>query len=220
MNILPNNVGWILPPRCAARYTMGVLWRYGVEKLSYHDLNPDADVDYIVMNIRNPFSRIRSWLRLWNTTLQEPISAKEYIENLHYNHHGVSWVNKIENPNGKHLPWKYLTPMSEYLRVLGTHNRKPDAFVRLEHLEDDMASIGYPTQGYDYAKEPPPTESAASNNMKFAISPKDTLWEPGDGQEDKEFYLENPHCADIIATYYAFDFEAFGYSLNIDCITD
>lgn len=214
MNILPDGTGWILPPRCAARYTMGVLWRYGVEKLSYHDLVPNPDCKRIIMNIRNPFTRIRSWLRLWNTTLQEPIDSKTFIENLHSGSHGVQWVNIIDNPNSIYHPWKYVVPMSEYLRVLKEHNQSPDFYIRQEFLEEDMEAAGYPTMGYDYANEPPPDMGEVKGNLQFRAQPKGTVWEPSDGMSDFEFYEENPHCADIIATYYADDFKNFGYELD------
>lgn len=202
MNIMPNGTGWILPPRCAARYTMGVMWKYGVEKLTYHDMDdPDDDVKSIIMNIRNPFTRIRSWLRLWNTTLEEPLDAAMFIGNLHTQEfQRVQFVNKIENPNDVDHPWKYVIPLTNYMTVLRQCKRKVNYFVRQEHLEDDLAKVGYPIHGNEIVEMPD--------------SPVKNKWEPGDGQLDIDFYANNPFCVDVVRAYYKDDFEILGYSMD------
>jgi len=211
---------------------MGVLWRYGVQHLTYHDIVPEITVSQIIMNIRNPFSRIRSWLRLWNTTLPSPISAKDFIENLHTGEHGVSWVNIIDVPNGVRHPWKYVVPLHYYTDQLALHGKAVNHFIRQEHLEEDMEAAGYPTMGYDYDHtiiNPPTDEKSIVQFMKnqpvageieigFRVKQPGQKWEAGDGTPDKDFYFANPHCADIIATYYRKDFETFGYSFNIEDI--
>lgn len=193
MNLLPDGTGWILPPRCAARYTMQIMWKYGVTNFSYHDMDPECDVSRIIMNVRNPYTRLRSWLRLWNTTIEEPIDAREYILNLHYQESsGVQFVNKIENPNKRDLPWKYIVPMTAYLNSLHNFNKHPDIFLHQENLEADMKKAGYEN-----------------------LDPNDpNNWEPGDDSTDHDFYANNPDCAEIVRTYYLPDFENFGYSLD------
>lgn len=223
MNIMPGKVGWILPPRCAARYTMGLLWKYGIEEMSYHHMDPSVDVDRIIMNIRNPYTRIRSWLRLWNTTLKEPISALDYITNLHTaEFQRPQFVTIIENPNGRDFPWKYPAPLFAYANELSQKKRKVDAYIRQEHLEDDLEDAGYPIKDYVFTDEGykriPESEADYAYEIRIGFGPreKDQMWEASDGQSDLEFYQENPFCADVIMTYYKDDFMRFGYSFNIE----
>ena len=195
MNILQDGSAWILPPRCAARYVMGILWKYGLKTVSYHDLNPTVEHTKIIMLIRNPYTRLRSWLRLWNTTLETPIDSEEYIHNLHSGKHGIKFVNKIDNPNTVNEPWKYPVPLSNYIKRLDTHGLSVDHFVRQECLLEDMDFIGYPI---------------------IDDTHMNTSWEPGDGLTDKEFYLHHPYCWEIAAAYYGNDFEQFGYSQDVN----
>ncbi len=213
MNILPDGTGWILPPRCAARYTLGVLWRYGVTNISYHEMDPEAPVTKIVMNVRNPYTRLRSWLRLWNTTLSPTVSSQAYIENLHT----LEWslikiVTKIENPNGLNHLWKYPMPLNRYRAILKDYGKEIDFLVRNEHYEEDMTAADYPTLDYKYTAK----EFKPANGVKigFHVQEENTKWEASDGQSDLEFYQDNPYCAEIVRTYYADDFKWFGYSLD------
>lgn len=216
MNIMPDGTGWILPPRCAARYTMGVMWKYGVLELSYHNLDPEIEVSRIIMNIRNPYTRLRSWLRLWNTTLREPISAVDYIENLHFaNRSKPKFVTIIEDPPNE--PWRYPVPLSIYLKELRAFNKSVDYYVRQEHLEADLKAVGYDPRGYVYKSEPVEGVKLESDVRPLSIRVKEpgSVWESGDGQTDLEFYSENPMCAEIVALYYSDDFDNFGYSKDI-----
>ena len=221
---MPDKVGWILPPRCATRYTMGLMWKYGVQELSYHHMDPTVDVDIILMNIRNPYTRIRSWLRLWNTTLEEPISSYDYIMNLHTREfQAPQFVAVIEDPNGLKHPWKYPIPLTAYKNSLKSANRKVDFYIRQEHLEQDLEDAGYPVQDYVFIdnqryKQIPVEDSDKPNEIRIGFVSRDTdqIWEQGDGQSDLDFYQENPICAEIVALYYAQDFQEFEYSFEIE----
>lgn len=229
MNILPDGTGWILPPRCAARYTMGLMWRYGLERIAYHGVDIDIAPTRILMNIRNPYSRIRSWLRLWNATMLHQVDPVEYFNNLHTGIHGCKWVDVVEEPNDLEHHWKYPVPLCRYPHIIENEmevkGQVIEAYVRQEHMEEDLERVGYPIRNYEYQGGTffrlPESEREVQNFVGSRYL-KETAkhWEPGDGQTDLEFYRENPYCAEVVSVYYEQDFEMFGYSKDIEKIKE
>lgn len=163
MNRLMDGTGWILPPRCASRWTASLLWKYGLEIFSEHGIDPSIEVEKVVMNIRHPISRFGSWFRLMKSReglpeVMSSMSIGDYIENLvtaEYN--PVFTVNLRKENYANFIAEKYAptdvlypVPLYRYVEILG---RTPDHFVRVEHLEEDLEAAGYPIQDHEAPRE-------------------------------------------------------------------
>lgn len=194
MNIMPDGTGFILPPRCAARHTLRVLWKYGIQHIAYHNIDVTQNPKKVVMLIRNPATRLLSWLRLWNSTLTVDIDACTYIANLHEPVHGVQFVDQISQPNSVDYPWKYPIPLSNYLRVLESYGLpQPTHYVRVENYEEDMEACGFPVRDVERTHN----------------------WEPNtEGISDKKFLKKNSYFNKVIQTYYESDYANFGYAID------
>ena len=235
MNQLVNGTTFILPPRCACRFTLALLWKYGLEEMSYHHFLPEElrqNSSPVYMNIRNPYTRLRSWWRLYNT-LDMPtgidddsrqISFEDYIRNLHTQEYAKPKFVLIVDEHDRRKEWWYPIPMTNYLLEADKMNIKIDAFIRQECLAADLERVGYPVKDFEYKqiKYIQPPDKDFDTYLRAQIrSKRFGDWEPNwDSTPDLDVYRENPDLAEIIRLYYRPDFENFGYSFDVEDLKD
>lgn len=189
MNRLDDGTGWILPPRCASRFTAELLWKYGMISFREHGIDASIKPKKLVMNIRHPVTRFCSFYRLFRDRSVQEMTFDDYIMNLVTNEHGAEFTNTVLDIIEPDEPWAYPVPLYRYTALLGFHDLKVDHFVRFEHLEEDLEAAGYPVLNHE------------NNKIDYESSeerPEDTIW-------------DNPDYLGLIHQLYERDFEEFGY---------
>jgi hypothetical protein len=127
MNLLNDGkTAWIFPPRCGTRYTTGHLNNLNLRegnKAATHDCNWSvADGRTIFLNVRNPFTRVRSiyrWMKEINKIQFEEVSFQDFFV---------------------HRQPVYFNTITDHI------NRKVDRIDHIIHLEcigDDLEAIGW-----------------------------------------------------------------------------
>jgi len=204
MNILPNGTQWALPPRTAARYTANILWHYGLDNFSGHEIDfsklPDAR--RLIMNVRNPFTRFRSWWRIYNDRLHNKISCEDYILNLHSADLPVTYTYLVDGVESG-LEYKYPIPLHFWYDSI--RDIQPTMTIELvaqEQILDDLIRVGYPDKNKT-------EHDKASWEDRHSDKVTDWAW-----------YKDRPACAEIVWTYYETDFSLFKYSNNLNRIYD
>jgi hypothetical protein len=190
MNRLEDGTGWILPPRCASRFTAELIWKYGMVSFREHGLDWAVRPTKVIMNIRHPVTRFCSFYRLFHGRSVEKMTFDDYVMNLANPIHHVSFTNTVLDVVESHEPWAYPVPLYRYTEELAEHALTVDHFVRFEHLEDDLAAAGYPVLTHKNDK----IEYETPN-----VRPEDTLTNDQLG---------------LIWQLYKRDFEEFGYEVN------
>ncbi len=162
MNRLEDGTGWILPPRCASRFTAELLWKYGMVVFREHGLDPTVKPKKIVMSIRHPVTRFCSFYRLVYARSVAKMSFDAYMMNLVDPIHGVEFSNTVFDVIESGESWLYPVPLYIYTEELASLGWKVDQFVRFEHLEEDLEVAGYPVLShkndkiaYEQAEEVP-----------------------------------------------------------------
>jgi hypothetical protein len=154
------------------------------------------------MNIRNPFSRLRSWYRIFNDRLNTKISCEQYIKNLHTEEFAkIEYAYQLDSVESG-IQYKYVIPLHHWYDILAKQGAEEIQLVCQETLSDDLIKLGY-------------EDKNKSDNDK-------DKWEhqAADGVDDILWYKKNPWCAEIVRAYYAKDFELFNYSDNLNRMYD
>lgn len=192
MNRLNDGTGWILPPRCASRFTAGLLWKYGMVQFREHACTDEAKVKRIIMNIRHPITRFCSFYRLFHGRSQVKMEFEEYCLNLSQPEHGVNFSNTVGEDIPPDEDWIYPIPMYKYIEILASRNQKVDHFVRFEHLEDDLAAAGYPVLTH--------------KNDKVEYESPD--------ERPEDWLFHHPNYLGLLMQIYGKDCEMFNYDLE------
>ena len=156
MNILSDDTGWILPPRCASRWTAGLLWKYGLVRFAEHHLLMDTPVKKIVMNVRDPIDRLGSYFRLLQSRDNIPehvrqMTIEDYVENLYTGEFEPYFTHVVVQVHPDSTTVPYPPPLYRYVDELESYwDRTPDHFVRVENIEEDCAAAGYPVRDHRF----------------------------------------------------------------------
>jgi hypothetical protein len=129
-------IGWITPMRTATR-TCGALQKLYNFDVSYqHTYFTTKDkIDYtLILNIRNPYSRLVSLYRIF------------LFQNKTYSRNFESWVRGVikEEYTNSHLLRGYDFFLDRIIDEIG---KIPDYFVRVEFLEKDLKSLPFVKNG-------------------------------------------------------------------------
>jgi hypothetical protein len=185
MNLLQDGTAWILPSRCASRYTAGLLWKYGLTKFSGHGMDLDVEHKQIVMNVRNPVNRFVSFYRMVrNRTTKYELTLDDYFWNLIENVLPLQFTNDVPDVIDDPMV-RYPVPLVRYLDTMLP--KYPDHIVHVESIEEDLDAAGYPVLDYTDDRSYEPDGISASDVM-----------------QDKR-YME------ILHQFYDRDYTSFGY---------
>jgi len=216
---------WWASPRCASRATYQVLKlydfqcpniaeiiRYSVSLLQQRPpppeykfthqigLLPDTEKYFLMMNVRNPYSRAVSW---W---------------------HGLNWMPKVDKNGNKVEPGPVNT-FKDFLKKftlkernafildeyeLGLNLKVPDLFIRYEHLEEDVKKI--PFLNFD---DPATVETFNKyiKNNDFRLDKIKGVLKKDDKDDryaDWQFYYDQ-EAADMVYAGQQRQFEMLGY---------
>jgi hypothetical protein len=190
MNILQDGTAWILPPRTASRWTVSLLWKYGLIHFGGHKIDKgDDEPKKIVMNIRHPYSRFYSFWRMVTNRTVGGITLDDYIWNLIEEVVPIEFTSDVDWKEPL-LPdlFRYPVPLFVYTNTL--HPWKVDHFVRVEHMVKDLDAAGYPV--------------------------RDHKWEPKGGYAPAQStsyadMVANEKYLDVIDQFYKVDLAEFNY---------
>jgi len=196
MHLVGENEAWIVPHRTAARYTLKLIERHKYF-VGWNLKHSGIDLDILggrklYMNIRSPYTRIQSFWRVLHRVDPRIVRSRTFEEyvmdlvNLRNNNFDCWTIHEC-----RFNTIKYPLYLTRYLEDKDFVCRldKVAKFIRFEHLQEDLESVGLPCD-----------------------LPKTHGW--GERSElNLEWFDKHPDCIKVINKVYARDFRNFGYAL-------